>query len=399
MIATGTDVKPIEIELFMRSVRSRIYFEQMIGRGSRVIDSTDLESVTPDAHTKTHFVIVDAVGVTETELMDSRPLDREPTTPLRKLLHNVSAGMATVEDVSSLASRLARLDRQIVPADRTRLEEALGASLQSLTTAMVEATDPDRHLSQAAVAAGAEPDEKQIERARREMIREAVKPIAANPAFRDLWQDLKRSYEQTIDETSQDRLIHAGAVTEAPEWAKNYTEGFRAFLEENRDEIEALRFFYSVPWKDRPSFAEIRDLAAAIERTPQAWTPENLWKAFGALDSSKVRGSGQRMLTDVVSLVRYALRLTGELVPYREVVEERYSSWLAQQEQVGRVFTEEQRRWLEMIKDHLVTSLGIGVEDFEYTPFSQEGGLGKAVQVFGAGLGELLDELNRELVA
>ncbi len=399
MIATGTDVKPIEIVFFMRSVRSRIYFEQMIGRGSRVIDETDLDSVTPDAGRKTHFVIIDAVGVTETELMDSRPLERAPTTPLRKLFQNVSAGIASLEDVSSLASRLARLNRQVTQADRARLEEALGDSLSSLTTAMVEATDPDRHLIRATAMAGGEPDEKQIEKAGRELIREAVRPIAANPAFRELWQDLKRSYEQTIDETSQDRLIHAGAVAGAPEWAKTYTDGFKKYLEDNQEEIEALRFFYSVPWKDRPTFVEIRELAAAIERTPQAWTPESLWKAFQALDSSKVRGSGQRVLTDVVSLVRFALGLTEKLVPYREVVEERYEGWLAQQYQAGRVFTAEQRRWLEMIKDHLVTSLGISAGDFDYTPFSQEGGLGKAVQVFGSELSELLEELNRELVA
>ena len=399
MIATGTDVKPIEILLFMRSVRSRIYFEQMVGRGSRVIDATDLLSVTPDAKTKTHFVIVDAVGVTETELMDSRPLERAPTTPLTKLFQNVSAGMASVDDVSSLAGRLARLNRQVTPADRFRLEEALGQSLQALTASLVEATDPDMHLSRAEAVAGGEPDERQIEQAQREMLKEAVKPIASNPAFRELWQDLKKSYDQTIDVTSQDRLLHAGAVTDVPGWAKKYTDGFRHYLNENRDEIDALRFFYSVPWKDRPSFAEIRELAAAIERTPQAWTPENLWKAFEALDASKVRGSGQRMLTDVVSLVRYALGLTGELVPYREVVEERYAGWLAQQEQAGRSFSAEQREWLDMIRDHLVTSLAITTEDFEYTPFSQEGGLGRAVQVFGAGLDKLLDELNRELVA
>ena len=399
MIATGTDVKPIEIVLFMRSVKSRIYFEQMIGRGSRVINPTDLESVTPDAHTKTHFVIVDAVGVTETELMDSRPLERTPTTPLRKLFRNVSAGIASIEDVSSLAGRLARLNRQVTPADRSRLEDVLGQSLQALTAALVEATDPDRHLVMASAGADGEPDAKQIEQAQRQILKEAVKPIAANPAFRELWQDLKKSYEQTIDETSQDRLIHAGAVTDAPGWAKAYTEGFRAFLEENRNEIEALRFFYSVPWKDRPSFAEIRELAAAIERPPHSWTAENLWKAFEALDGSKVRGSGERVLTDVVSLVRYALGLTGELVPYREVVEARYAGWLAQQHQAGRAFTTEQSRWLDMIRDHLVTALGITTDDFEYTPFSQEGGLGRAVQVFGSHLNELLDELNRQLVA
>ncbi len=400
MIATGTDIKPIEIVMFMRSVKSRIYFEQMIGRGARVINRTDLETVTPDAVAKTHFVIVDAVGVTQTNLIDSRPLERQPTTPLVKLFQNVSAGMATVEDVSSLAGRLARLDRQITRDDRERLEGVLGQSLPSLTSELVDATDPDRHLVRAAALAGDDqPTDGHIAQARREMLKEAVKPIAANPEFRRLWQDLKRSYEQTIDEVSRDTVIEAGPVVGDPAWAKTYTEGFRAFLEEHRDEIDALRFFYSVPWKDRPSFAVIRELAAAIKHTPQAWTPEGLWKAYQALDQSKVHGSGKRMLTDLVSLIRFALGLTDELVPYSEVVEERFEAWLAQQEQAGRVFGDEQRRWLDMIKNHLVTSLGITTEDFDFTPFSQEGGLGKAVQVFGPGLGDLLDELNRELVA
>jgi len=400
MIATGTDVKPIEVVLFMRSVKSRIYFEQMIGRGARVINPTDLESVTPDAGAKTHFVIVDAVGVTDTDLIDSRPLERQRSMSLKKLLQNVSAGMATVEDVSSLASRLARLDRQVTQEDRERLENVLGEGLRSVTSSLVEATDPDLQQVRAAqIAEDREPTEGHLAQARREMIIEATKPIAANPEFRQLWQDLKRSYEQTIDETSRDFLVEARPVTEQPGWAKSYTETFKTYLEENRDEVEALRFFYSIPWKDRPRFSDIKELAAAIERTPQAWTTDRLWKAYEALDSSRVYGSEKRVLTDLVSIIRYALGLTDELVPYSEVVEERYQVWLLQQEQAGRVFSDEQRRWLDMIKNHLITALGISTDDFDYTPFSQEGGLGKAVQVFGPELNDLLDELNRELVA
>ena len=112
-----------------------------------------------------------------------------------------------------------------------------------------------------------------------------------------------------------------------------------------------------------------------------------------------MHGSERRVLTDLVSIIRYALGLADELVPYTEVVEERYQVWLLQQEQAGREFTDEQRQWLDMIKNHLVTSLGITADDFDYTPFSQEGGLGKATQVFGSELDRLLDELNQELVA
>ncbi|MGH9023390.1 MAG: DEAD/DEAH box helicase family protein, partial [Acidimicrobiia bacterium] len=102
MIATGTDVKPLECLLFMRAVRSRTFFEQMKGRGVRVIDETTLRGVTPDARAKTRFVIVDAVGVTETPLMDTAPLERKPTGPFDKLLNQIALGARQADVVSSV---------------------------------------------------------------------------------------------------------------------------------------------------------------------------------------------------------------------------------------------------------------------------------------------------------
>jgi len=93
MIATGTDIKPLECILFMRDIRSRTYFEQMKGRGTRVINPDDFKAVTPDADHKTHFVIVDAVGVCETDKTDSRPLERKKTIPFEKLVQGVALGI------------------------------------------------------------------------------------------------------------------------------------------------------------------------------------------------------------------------------------------------------------------------------------------------------------------
>src|SRR5205809_198859 len=108
MIATGTDIKPLEIVMFMRSVKSRNFFEQMKGRGVRVIEPSDFQGVTPDAKTKTHFVLVDCVGVCEEELQDSAPLERRRTESFEKLLQHVSFGNIEPDVLSSLASRLAR---------------------------------------------------------------------------------------------------------------------------------------------------------------------------------------------------------------------------------------------------------------------------------------------------
>ena len=144
MIATGTDVKPLECLLFMRNVNSAGYFEQMKGRGVRVIDRDDLQSVTPDAQDKTHFVIVDAVGVCERDKTVSPPLDRKPSVSMRKLLQMVAMGMVHPDLVSSLASRLARLGRQVDEAQAARIaKEADGASLGALTGALLDSIDPE----------------------------------------------------------------------------------------------------------------------------------------------------------------------------------------------------------------------------------------------------------------
>ncbi len=180
--------------------------------------------------------------------------------------------------------------------------------------------------------------------------------------------------------------------------ARATVESFERFIEEHRDEITALQILYSRPYAQRPTFRELKDLGNAIGRPPHGWTPGILWSAYEALDRSKVRGSGRRVLTDMVSLIRFALHHEGELVPYPEQVRERFAAWLLQQENAGRTFSEDQLAWLERIRDHVGASLGIEVEDFEYAPFVQHGGLGRAAQVFGEGLAPLLEELNGALV-
>ena len=405
MIATGTDIKPIEIVMFMRAVESRVLFEQMKGRGVRVIDQDELKAVTPDAHAKTHFVIVDCVGITETELADTQPLERRKSVAFNALLEHVAVGGADPAMLSSLASRLSRLDKQCAAEDHKRVENSSGGhSLEDLSRRIVEALDPDvqvtRARQMAKLAEDVEPSEAQVQRARATLLKEAARPLAENPAFRKMLQDLKKKYEQVIDEISRDELLAAGVSEDARERAKRLTQSFEEFLAANKEEIDALQFFYSQPYARRLRFKDIRALADAIQAPPRSWTPEVLWRAYEMLDRDRVRGaSGQRLLTDVVSLVRFALHQQDELVPYTDRVRERFRLWLAQQETRGRRFTGEQTRWLEMIRDHVGSSLEMAIEDFDLTPFAEEGGLGKAGQVFGQELRPLLDELNEVLVA
>ncbi|MBI2899887.1 MAG: DEAD/DEAH box helicase family protein [Planctomycetes bacterium] len=401
MIATGTDIKPLEILLFMRGVRSRNYFEQMKFRGVRVIPDTELQAVTPDAKSKTHFVIVDAVGAFERELSDARPIDRQPSVPFDRLVQAVALNNRTPEVVSSLGARLARLDRRLDEAQRDELAAlAGGQSLRSIAAGIIRALDPDAHEDAARKATGMEqPPPDAIERARQQMIQAAVAPIATSPALRNRVLEIHSSFEQTIDVISQDQLIEAGLSEAAREKARNLVESFESFLREHKDEIAALQVLYSRPYRQRLTFRQIKELAEAIKRPPRGLTPEVLWWAYETLDRSRVRGSGVRVLTDVVSLVRFALRQDDRLAPFPETVRERFAAWLAGQEAGGRKFTGEQRQWLELIRDHIATSFQMEAEDFDLAPFSQRGGLGRAAQVFGDELGRILDELNGELAA
>ena len=398
MIATGTDIKPVEVVFFMRNVRSRSFFEQMIGRGVRTISTTDFKAVTPDAENKERFVIVDAVGVSESDLSDSYSLDRKPTVSFDKLLDLVGMGNREPEALSSLASRLTRLDRKLTSKDRQAIETAAGGtSLQEMVSGLVNATDPDTALEKAQQTTGQdEPPKTAVDKARNQLLEDAAKPLAANPQLRQMLVNIRRSYEQTIDTVSGDSLIDAGF---SGDQANNIVQSFRQFIEENRDEITALQVLYQRPYRQRLRYVDIRDLAAALKTPPRAWTPDRLWRAYQQLDKSKVRGSGQRTLADIVSVVRYAIGGADELAPFADGVHERFRGWLAMQETAGRAFTPEQRRWLEAIRDHIAGSVSIEMGDFEYAPFNQQGGLGKAYELFGDELGVLIEELNVELVA
>jgi type I restriction enzyme R subunit len=407
LIATGTDIKPIEIVMFMRSVHSSVLFEQMKGRGVRVINPDELRAVTPDARAKTHFLIVDCVGVTEKPLSDTKPLDKNPSVSLKVLLDHVAAGGVKDDYLSSLASRLARIDKQCGPDDEKLIDDTSGGvSLASLSGALVAALDADEKDDAARrmfhLGATDTPTAEQIAKAAVSLKKAAIQTLMAKPALRKLILDLRQKFEQIVDEVSKDTLLpeQTGYSAEARQKAAALVESFESYLAEHKDEIDALQFFYSVPHKKRLRFKDIQALANAISLPPRSWTPEKLWRAYETLEKSKVHGaSAGRLLTDIVSLVRFALHQEGELVPHADRVRERFQNWLAQQANRGRTFTDEQIQWLGMMRDHIATSLEIDIDSFDLTPFTSEGGLARASKVFGKDLKVIVQELNEALAA
>lgn len=328
-----------------------------------------------------------------------RPHEREPTTPFDKLLQRLAYGERDPDLISSVAARIARLDKRITKEDRAELEETTGVRLSDLAHVLVDALDPDRHLAEAQRATGkTQPTPEEITEAASDLLDAAGRPFD-NSDLRTKLVEIRRSYEQLIDEASKDVVVRAGFSVDAAERARRTIESFQQFIEDHKDEITALQVLYSRPYSQRLKFKDIKELAHAIGRPPHRFTPEKVWQAYETLDRSKVRGSPGRVLTNIVSLVRFALHQDDELVPFPRIVHQRFDTWIAQQEASGRGFTDEQRAWLERIRDHIAASLTITVDDFEAVPFVQHGGLGKAYELFGEDLSPLLDELTSVLAA
>jgi type I restriction enzyme R subunit len=406
MIATGTDVKPIEILLFMRLVKSRNYFEQMLGRGTRVISRTDLEAVTPGGYTKDRFVIIDTVGVVEQEKVDTQTLERMRSVPFDKLLEQVALGAHDEETLSTLAGRLSRLEKRLSDDDREQIREALGperalgpSPLRELAHTILDGLDPDKQIEVAQGETGLEePPTEAVEAAAQLLLNRAVAPFDS-PELRNSLIAVQQRREQIIDTVSVDRVREAGYSPYATDLARATVESFKQFLAEHKDEITTLQIIFSQPYgQQRLTYAQVKELAKAIELPPNSWTTEKLWMAYSQLEKDKVRGvGGKRVLTDIVSLVRHAVELDDELVPYPERVRQRYEAWLAAQEADGRKFTEEQHWWLDRIAEHIGVNLGISTQDFDYGEFFNKGGQVAAVRMFGAELPNLLQELNKEL--
>jgi type I restriction enzyme R subunit len=402
MIATGTDIKPLEVLIFLRDVRSRVYFEQMKGR---VLSPTDLQAVSgEDARAKTRFILVDAVGVCESDKTESRPLDRQPSVPLKTLLQRVLFPAGRDEDtLTTLAARLARLDRELEPSQRQQIATASGGQTPAtLAGALLRAFDPDAIAEQASGRRGAEPHEvepEHYEATRQQLITAACAPFD-KPALRETLETLKKETEQTLDIYTPDEVLSQGFDEAAKEKAAGLVQAFRDYLVKHQAEIDALQVLYSRPYKQRLTERMLKELEKRLRENHAAWTEDRLWEAFAVTAPGRVKGRSQAgRFADLVALVRFALEQQPVLAPFAESVTERFHEWLMDKAKSGTVFTPEQMAWLNLIQGHIATSLSIEPEDFDYAPFSQQGGLGRAHQLFGEQLPRLLDELNEVLAA
>ncbi|SNT76837.1 type I restriction enzyme, R subunit [Paracoccus seriniphilus] len=398
MIATGTDVKPLECLIFMRDVKSKNYFEQMKGRGTRVLKPDDLKKVSPSAQAKTHYVIVDAVGVTKSLKTASQPLDTKPSIPFKDLAMGLMMGDRSEETVSSLAARLSRLDNKLGAEDQEKIATEAGTSLTAIVRDLFDAIDPDKVEADAKAAGHPEPDDAAMNAAREERIKQAAN-VFTGPLI-TLMDTIRRDNEQTIDHDNLDTLLRAEWAGDVAENARQIAQEFEEYLTENRDQIEALQIYFNTPARrSEVTFAMIKDVLKKLTEDRPRLAPLTVWRAYAHLDDYK-GGNPASDLTALVALIRRVTGLDETLTRHSERVRRNFQNWVLKRHSgAGQKFTEEQMEWLRMIRDHLATSFTIERDDLEMAPFDGKGGMGQMYALFGDGMDEVMTEMNEALSA
>ena len=404
MIATGTDVKPLECLLFMRDVKSKNYFEQMKGRGTRTIDLDNLKKVTPTAkYTKDHFVIIDAIGVTKSLKTDSRPLEKKPGVPLKDLLQAIAVGARDEELFTSLANRLTRLDKQITDKEQKKfIEKTNGKSVSQVVKDLLNAFNPDV-LEEIEIRInnenkGAAPIviEAAIKEETEKLQNNAAKVFTGE--LNEYIENVRKAHEQRIDTTNPDEIIYVGWSEENNIKAQELINNFAKWMKQHRDELTALQIFYNQPFRRRElTYTMITEVLEKLRNDKPELAPMNVWRAYEALQ--KCNGSPRNELTAIVSLIRKVSGLDTTLTAYDKTVDKNFQDWVFKKQAGAIKFNEEQMQWLRMIKDYVINSFHIDKEDFDLNPFNAQGGLGKMWQLFGEQTEEIINELNEALAA
>ena len=346
-------------------------------------------------------MIVDAVGVTKSVKTDSGPLISKPGVPLKDLAMGVMMGARDEETISSLAGRLARLNRQLDDAERRRIEEqAGGVELSAIVGNLLGAIDPDQIDAKARAfdppAGDDDPAPAAVEQARDQLAAAAAGVFTGE--LIDLIDSIRRDKEQTIDHDSLDTVQRAEWEGDAQENAQALAQDFRDYLEANRDQIEALAIFYTQPHRRRElTYRMIREVLDKLKADKPLLAPLRIWRAYALLDDYRGQ-QPDKELAALVALIRRVCGIDNTLSPYAETVRRNFQTWIMTRHSGGGdKFNDQQMAWLRMIRDHVATSFHLDRDDLEMAPFDSRGGLGRMHQLFGTQMDTVIDELNQAL--
>lgn len=384
MIATGTDIKPLEVLIFMRDVRSQMYYEQMKGRGVRTININDLKSVTPNANDKTHFYLIDAIGVTESHKSFSQPLERKRNLSFKKLLENISKGANDDDTLSTLAVRLSRIENKLNREENENLLKLTdGKSLKSISNEILNSIDVDFIDGKS---------DKEI----LDIKDEVLKPFNS-PYLRELLINISSKTGIYVDELTMDKVINSGHSLEN---ANITIKNFREFIDLHKDELDALSIIYNRSYKNRKlTYKAINELNQKLSSSNLSISA--IWRAFEFTEKDKVKplNHPEKQLTNLIQLVKFALGYDKELQDFSSMANARFNLWRGRQIKKGIKFSEEQDRFLEIIKDYILSNAYIdNINDIQDICYD-EGGIFKAKELFKKDLENLLEEIYLALVS
>jgi type I restriction enzyme R subunit len=400
MIATGTDIQPLECLIFMRDVKSRNYYEQMKGRGTRTLDHDGLKKVSQSAlSAKTHFIIIDAVGVEQSAKTDSRPLERKSSVPFKDLMMGIMMGTDDSDAYISLACRFARLERQITPKEAEKIKEITGgATLGDMAKALLNATDPDNIEDRAKETyQTTNPTPEQLKAAEKALTRAAAGYLTGELSH--YLENVRKVHEQYIDTQNLDRVTFSGWSEAQRIDNQALINDFTAFIEANKDEITALRILYNLPYQQRPvTYKMVKEVLDILKKDRPNLAPVRVWAAYQQIEA--VPSNPTSELTALIALIRRVIGLDEVLTPHEKRIDKAFQTWVFQKQAGASVkFNQEQMQWLRAIKEHIISSFALEREDLDYTPFDSMGGIGKLHQLFGDEMEAIIEELNIALVA
>lgn len=382
MIATGTDIKALEVLIFMRDVKSKNYYEQMKGRGVRTINENDLQSITPNATKKDKFYIIDAVGVTQSPKNLHAPLERKKGVSFEKLLNEIAVGKSDDESISTLAVRVANLQTKLDKEDEEKIINLCGKNLNQIANELLNTIDADFTNDKS---------EDEIQNAKDE----ALKPFYS-PIFRQTLLEFAKKSKLYIDELSVDKVISVQNLQNPKELIKNFKE----FIHANKDEITALSIIFSQSYKTRfLTYELIKELETKLKSANLKFQTENLYNAFNATLPEKVKSKTPlKSLMDLIQIVKFAIGFTDELESFSSRANSMFELWKGRQIQKGINFSPAQLDFLNLIKEQIIANSYISSENLQEN-LSDKGGIFKAKSLFGEKLDEILIDLYSALVA
>ena len=349
LVATGTDVKPLEVVMFMRDVESLPLYIQMKGRGVRTIGDEQLRNVTPNAFSKDCFYLVDAVGVTEHEKTIPTATDESTTKiiTLKELLERISHGYFPDEYLKRLAATLARIYNKADDSQRKEFARLSHDDMKELSARIYDA------LEKGTLPPFVNTEKPNLER------KGLVSPLANHADARRYLLILAAGFVNTLM-PGEDTLISKGFSIEE---AKNTTEAFEEFCRENADEIEALRIIYNNEGEPI-TYSMLKELEHKLKIANNHLAPKQIWNSYAILSPSKVKRSTTKeesdALTNIIQLVRFAFRQIDRLESVVTTSKQYFNLWLGQNQ---REITDKQREVISRIVDYIASNGACTVRD------------------------------------